>query len=52
MTSIAKYTYIAAAQILLTQMSARSHVAPKRLVDPGPTSGELELIFKAAESST
>ena len=36
------------AEVLLAQMCARSHVAPKRLEAPGPTADELELIFKAA----
>ena len=51
MTGTSKDTHIAAAQSLLTQMSARGHVAPKRLGDPGPTDGELGLIFKAAQSA-
>ncbi|WP_333842729.1 nitroreductase family protein [Limnohabitans sp.] len=37
-----------AAKALLAQMCARSHVAPKRLVAPGPTAEELDLIFTAA----
>jgi nitroreductase len=37
-----------AAKVLLAQMCARSHVAPKRLEVPGPSADELELIFKAA----
>jgi len=38
----------AAAEVLLAQMCARSHVAPKRLDAPGPSADELTLIFKAA----
>lgn len=38
----------AAAEVLLAQICARSHVAPKRLEAPGPNADELELIFKAA----
>jgi nitroreductase len=38
----------AAAEVLLAQMCARSHVAPKRLKAPGPNADELALIFKAA----
>ena len=38
----------AAAEVLLAQMCARSHVAPKRLEAPGPSTDELALIFKAA----
>ena len=38
----------AAAEVLLAQMCARSHVAPKRLEAPGPNADELALIFKAA----
>ncbi len=38
----------AAAEVLLAQMCARSHVAPKRLEAPGPSADELERIFKAA----
>ena len=38
----------AAAEVLLAQMCARSHVAPKRLEAPGPSADELEIIFKAA----
>jgi nitroreductase len=38
----------AAAEVLLAQMCARSHVAPKRLEAPGPNADELERIFKAA----
>jgi nitroreductase len=37
-----------AAKALLAQMCARSHIAPKRLVAPGPTAEELDLIFTAA----
>ncbi len=37
-----------AAEVLLAQMCARTHVAPKRLVAPGPTAEELDLIFTAA----
>jgi nitroreductase len=37
-----------AAKALLAQMCARSHVAPKRLEVPGPTTDELNLIFNAA----
>ena len=37
-----------AAKSLLAQMCARTHVAPKRLVAPGPTAEELNLIFTAA----
>jgi nitroreductase len=37
-----------AAEALLAQMCARTHVAPKRLVAPGPTAEELNLIFTAA----
>lgn len=39
---------IAAAELLLAQMSARSHVAPKWLVSPGPNEKQLEQIFLAA----
>jgi len=38
----------AAAEALLAQMCARTHVAPKRLEAPGPTPDELNLIFNAA----
>ena len=38
----------AAAEVLLAQMCARSHVAPKRLEAPGPSADELALIFRAA----
>jgi nitroreductase len=38
----------AAAEVLLAQMCARSHVAPKRLEAPGPNADELALIFRAA----
>ncbi len=51
MTATTPETRIGAAHNLLAQMSSRSHVAPKRLVDPGPTNEELQLIFKAAESA-
>ena len=37
-----------AAEALMAQMSARAHVAPKRLEAPGPTTDELNLIFTAA----
>lgn len=37
-----------AAKALLALMRARSHVAPKRLVAPGPTAEALHLIFTAA----
>jgi len=33
---------------LLLQMTARRNVAPKRLVEPGPTEEQLNLIFRAA----
>jgi len=36
------------ADLLLAQMQARSHVAPKRLTTPGPSLEELNLIFSAA----
>jgi nitroreductase len=36
------------AQRLLHHMARRSHVAPKRLVVPGPDNGQLTLIFSAA----
>lgn len=51
MTARTPETHIRAAHKLLAQMAARSHVAPKRLVEPGPTDEELQLIFKAAESA-
>lgn len=38
----------AAAEVLLAQMCARSHVAPKRLEAPGPNADELKRIFRAA----
>jgi nitroreductase len=38
----------AAAALLLAQMRARSHVAPKRLEAPGPSADELNFIFNAA----
>ena len=37
-----------ASQNLLLQMTARSNVAPKRLVAPGPTEAQLKLLFMAA----
>ena len=37
-----------AAELLLAQMRARSHVAPKRLEAPGPNADELNFIFNAA----
>ncbi len=39
---------IDAAESLLAQMCARTHVAPKRLVAPGPTAEELNLLLTAA----
>jgi nitroreductase len=39
---------IVAAEVLLAQMRARTHVAPKRLVEPGPDAHALNLIFNAA----
>ena len=38
----------AAAEVLLAQMCARTHVAPKRLEAPGPNAEELNFIFSAA----
>ena len=38
----------AAAQALLTILQARSHVAPKRLVAPGPDAAQRELLYQAA----
>ncbi len=40
-----------AAAALLQHMDARHHVAPKRLVAPGPSNAELEAIFSAAQSA-
>jgi nitroreductase len=37
-----------ATQALFAHMRSRRHVAPKRLVEPGPNSDELNLIFSAA----
>ncbi len=36
---------------LLLQMTARRNVAPKRLVEPGPTEEQLNLIFRAASNA-
>lgn len=36
---------------LLLQMTARRNVAPKRLVEPGPTDEQLHLIFRAASNA-
>jgi nitroreductase len=33
---------------MLAQMTARTHVAPKRLVEPGPSQAQLDLIYRAA----
>jgi nitroreductase len=36
---------------LLLQMTARRNVAPKRLLEPGPTEEQLNLIFRAASNA-
>jgi nitroreductase len=38
-------------QNLLLQMTARRNVAPKRLIEPGPTEEQLNLIFRAASNA-
>ena len=38
-------------QNLLRQMTARKNVAPKRLIAPGPTEDQLNLIFRAASNA-
>jgi len=51
MTVFAPETDDRAANQLLACMSARQHVAPKRLIAPGPSEDALALLFQAAASA-
>ena len=48
MSAIIDATPAEGANHLLQQMTARQNIAPKRLVAPGPTEAQLQLIFNAA----
>lgn len=51
MTHISEDVLPDPAKNLLLQMTARRNVAPKRLIAPGPTEEQLNLIFRAAANA-